>query len=57
MMKHWKKLVFAILAITFAYGYTYTSEIGFNIEAFCVLLVLILYMVTFLRFLDKLFSR
>lgn len=57
MMKRWKKVVLAILAIVFAYGYTCTSEAGFNIEAFCVLLVLILYMILLFIFLDKLFSR
>lgn len=56
-MKHLKKIVLAICAVVFSYVYSYTSETGFNIETFCVLLVLILYMVWFLRFLDKLFSR
>lgn len=56
-MKHWKKIVFAILAIVFAYVYSYTSESGFCIETFCVLLVLIFYIAWFFRFLDKLFSR
>lgn len=56
-MKHWKKIVVAMLTILFAYVYVHTSETGFNIEAFVVLLVLILYIVLFLKFLDKLFSR
>ena len=56
-MKHWKKIVLAMFAVAISYVYSYTSEMGFNIETFCVLFVLILYMVWFFRFLDKLFSR
>ena len=57
MKKYIKKILLLLLAIAFAYAYSYTSEVGFCVETFCVLLVLILYIVWFVRFLDKLFSR
>lgn len=56
-MKYLKKNLLAVFAVLFAYVYTYTGERGFEIETFCVLFVFVIYIVWFLGFLDKLFSR
>ena len=56
-MKHWKKILVAMLTIIFAYVYSATGESGFNLETFVVLVILIGYVILFFQFLDKLFSR
>jgi len=56
-MKKWKKIIVAILVIVCAYFYAHVGETGFDLETFCVFLILILYIIVFFKFLEKLFSR
>lgn len=56
-MKSWKKILAAVPVIVFAYVYVHIGETGFDLETFCVVLILILYIIMFFKFLDKLFSR
>ena len=59
-MKMWKKIVGIILVILFAYIYAHvatTDTKGFDMETFCMVLLLISYIVFFFKLLNKLFSR
>ena len=59
-MKMWKKITGIILVILFAYIYAHiagTDTKRFDVETFCMVLLLISYIVFFFKMLVKLFSR
>jgi hypothetical protein len=58
-MKKWKKIVGILLVILFAYGYAHISKTPphFDVETFCMVILMIAYVVGFFKFLCKLFSR
>jgi len=59
-MKKWKKITGIVLVILFAYIYACVADTdikGFDVETFCMFLLVVIYIVSFFKILIKLFSR